>query len=61
MNESPNLLQIYVWKKSYPDLEHLKYMHMTEKDLIAPVSWNTSQSLVDYTILDEGQEEQLCW
>ncbi len=42
----------------HPDLEHLKYMHMTEKDLIAPGVWNISQNLIDYTILDEGQDDQ---
>ena len=38
------------------DLGNLKYMHMTTKDLVAPVSWNTSKKLIDYSILDEKDE-----
>ena len=41
-----------------PELAHLKYMKMSELDLIAPKQWNTKKDLVDYTILDEGLPEQ---
>lgn len=41
-----------------PELSNLKYMKMSELDLIAPRKWNTRKDLVDYTILDEDLPEQ---
>ena len=41
-----------------PELGNLKYMKMSELDLIAPRQWNTKKDLVDYTVLDEDLPEQ---
>lgn len=41
-----------------PELSNLKYMKMSELDLVAPKKWNTRKDLVDYTILDEDLPEQ---
>ena len=41
-----------------PELSNLKYMKMSELDLIAPKQWNTKKVLVDYTVLDEDLPEQ---
>ncbi len=41
------------------DLGNLKYMKLTTKDLVAPVSMNTGAGLVDYGILGEKTERPL--
>ena len=39
-------------------LENLKYMGMTEKDMIAPKKWDTNSKYLDYTILDKGLDTE---
>ncbi len=39
-------------------LSNLKYLKMTEKDLVAPKEWDTAQKLVNHTILDKNMETQ---
>ncbi|MBR6476065.1 MAG: hypothetical protein IKS98_11545, partial [Lachnospiraceae bacterium] len=41
------------------DLGNLKYMKLTTKDLVAPVSMNTGAGLVDYGILGEKTEKPM--
>ncbi len=36
------------------NLDNLKYMHMTERDLIASQKWSTGEQFLFHTILDEG-------
>ena len=38
--------------------KNLKYMKMTSKDIVAPKSWNTKTSLLNYTILNEGTNRE---
>ena len=40
------------------DLGNLKFMGITEKDMIAPKKWDTAQKYVDYTILDKGLDTE---
>ena len=40
-------------------LENLKYLKLTEQELIAPKYWDTSTKLVNYTILEKEQETQI--
>lgn len=40
------------------NLDNLKYMGMTEKDMVAPKKWDTSSKYLDYTILDKGLDTE---
>lgn len=40
------------------DLKNLKYMHMTTKDIVAPDNWNTSNKLIDYSILNDKTDKK---
>ena len=39
-------------------LVNLKYLKLTEKELVAPKTWDTGAKLVNYTILDKDMETQ---
>ena len=39
-------------------LTNLKYLKLTEKELVAPKTWDTGAKLVNYTILDKEMETQ---
>lgn len=41
-----------------PTLNNLKHLKMTEKDMVAPKTWNVKSNLIDYSILDEGTENE---
>ena len=40
------------------DLKNLKYMHLSSKDIVAPVNMNTSFDLKDHLILNVGTEDE---
>ena len=39
-------------------LSNLKHIHMTEKDLIAPKTWDTQEKLDNHTVLNSGLETE---
>lgn len=41
-----------------PTLDNLKFLKMSERDLVSPKNWNTSSKNIDYTILDEKTDTE---